>query len=185
MVAQMQYNLTSLPTWVASDGTHVENYDGYPRWSGRRQMARGTGFENPPAIGTRVLVNFNGFGLGTVRGYFVEHGWLGLYVHVDKRPDWHVKQNPGDRDPMVFGVEVFVAPAVLLGRPKGGWKRHVALEGHDTALCGFKAKAWITLTNDLAPNGNGHGCPKCLAHPSASYLAYFTNQLAAQRGVSC
>ena len=82
----------------------VENYgqgDLIGRWSG------GKNFPAPPRIGERVQIDMNGFGPGTVVGYFVETGWLGVEVKVDQRPDWHLKQN-GDRhpNPLVFGSEL-------------------------------------------------------------------------------
>lgn len=60
-----------------------------------------------PQIGDRVIVTFNGFGPGTVVGFFVESGYVGLEVRVDKRPDWHIRQN-GDRHPhpLCFGAEI-------------------------------------------------------------------------------
>jgi hypothetical protein len=61
-----------------------------------------------PARGERIIVNFNGFGEGVVRGYFIEDGYLGVYVEPDVAPEWWDK-NHGD-DPvvccMVFGAEL-------------------------------------------------------------------------------
>lgn len=63
-----------------------------------------------PAIGARVNVKINGMGPGTVIGYFVEpepdNGWLGVKVTLDKRPDWHVRQNPDRPFTLVFGAEI-------------------------------------------------------------------------------
>ena len=77
------YNLSSVP-----EG----------KWSGKGPI---------PAIGDRVHINFNSFGSGTVRGYFVEEEWIGVEVECDQRPEWHVRQN-GDRHPhpLVFGAEL-------------------------------------------------------------------------------
>lgn len=68
------------------------------RWSGSKPI---------PAIGERVHINLNGFGSGTVRGYFIEEGWVGVEVECDQRPEWHLKQN-GDRHshPLVCGAEL-------------------------------------------------------------------------------
>lgn len=60
----------------------------------------------PPKIGSRVKVNFNGFGAGEVSHYFIENGWLGVYVRLDKQPDWHKKQNGAAKLVMVFGAEL-------------------------------------------------------------------------------
>lgn len=58
----------------------------------------------PPAIGARVKVNFNGFGAGTVVGYFIEEHYLGLEVTVDEQPAWH--RNQGGTNPIhIFGPE--------------------------------------------------------------------------------
>lgn len=66
------------------------------------------GFDAPPAIGERVEVTMNGFGPGTVVGYFVESGFIGIEVKVDNRPDWHRKQDPTNKHPhpLVFGSEI-------------------------------------------------------------------------------
>lgn len=93
------------------------NPDGSPgarlvgQWSGTKGCA------TLPAIGSRVLINFNQFGPGVVLGYFVEAGYLGLVVKCDNRPAWHVKQN-GDKHPFshVFGAEV--SPAEVQGGAK-------------------------------------------------------------------
>lgn len=67
-----------------------------------------------PNIGDRVVVRINNLGVGTVQAYFIEQGWLGVYVRLDNPPSWWVKQveqsNKGfGRLPgctMVFGAEV-------------------------------------------------------------------------------
>ena len=61
----------------------------------------------PPTIGTRVNVIMNGFGPGVVESYFIEHGFLGVRVRPDVRPEWHIKQNGPDRNYcLVFGTEI-------------------------------------------------------------------------------
>lgn len=112
------YELDLLPGWRPSNPSdHAENaprpYCDLPRWSGKSD--NGT-LPVPPAIGDRVVVNFNGFGVGTVTGYFVEHGWLGCHVRCDHPPLWWKEQNSADRErqrmpieyrgPMVFGNEL-------------------------------------------------------------------------------
>lgn len=78
------------------------------QWSGKGALA------TPPAVGSRVVINFNQFGAGVVKGYFVEDCYLGVIVECDNRPAWHVKQC-GDAHPFpyVFGAEL---------RPEGGAK---------------------------------------------------------------
>ena len=87
------YNLNHCPDWLPM--SYSNNKAAGPFWSGENP---------PPAIGSRVKVRFNGFGDGTVTGYFLEEGFLGLEVAVDKQPDWHIKQ--GGTNPIcVFGAE--------------------------------------------------------------------------------
>jgi len=76
-------------------------------------------FPEPPAVGTRVHVRFNRLGVGTVQGYFVEHGWLGVHVLPDARPQWHIDQNGLEKNYyLVFGNEI--APVVAATLPEGG-----------------------------------------------------------------
>jgi hypothetical protein len=93
------YNLTECPTWRPYTDGSADDPTLAPYWAPRT-------FNAPPAIGTRVYVFMNKFGLGTVTGYFTEHGFLGVHVRPDVRPGWHVKKNP-DRDVIcVFGSEI-------------------------------------------------------------------------------
>lgn len=48
--------------------------------------AKWTGDTNPPKVGDRVFVRMNSIGVGTVLGFFVEEGFLGVYVLPDKIP---------------------------------------------------------------------------------------------------
>lgn len=72
------------------------------RWSNATQL---------PQIGDRVQVTFNKLGDGTIIAFFEEHGFIGVVVKPDQRPDWHVKQN-GDTHPnyTVFGAEIKFLP---------------------------------------------------------------------------
>ena len=102
-----RYDLTSLPLPLLrpiysetkktkhGDAVLVNDGRGY-LWSGAADV---------PGIGERVRVRMNGLGLGTVTGYLVEHGWLGVRVQLDNPPDWYRKQN-GNKHAMVFGVEL-------------------------------------------------------------------------------
>lgn len=67
------------------------------KWSGKEQ---------PPKQGERVRINFNGLGDGEVVNHFVEGGWLGVRVRLDKEPDWRKKQSAAGRPAMVFGSEI-------------------------------------------------------------------------------
>lgn len=76
-----------------------------------RQGAQWSGHLNGmeiPARGEQVFVNMNGFGEGIVRGYFVEHDWLGVYVEPLVPPKWWLEQNAADpcQCCMVFGIEI-------------------------------------------------------------------------------
>ncbi len=61
-----------------------------------------------PNIGARVSIDFNNFSEDTVVAYFFECDFIGIEVHVDKRPDWHLKQCKERTHPLVFGAEVTV-----------------------------------------------------------------------------
>jgi hypothetical protein len=54
------------------------------KWSGKKP---------PPAIGTKVKVTMNSLGPAIVRGYFIEHNWLGINVQFLKPPKWWKEQN--------------------------------------------------------------------------------------------
>jgi hypothetical protein len=88
-----------LPTFIITERhlLPMEDHGERGKWSNPKP---------PPDIATRVNVNFNGFGLGTVVDYFIEGGWLGLEVEIDKQPDWHRKQNGPQKVIRVFGLEV-------------------------------------------------------------------------------
>lgn len=105
------YGMAELPLWIprSEENAEYKATEVLPRWSG------GKGLEQPPALGTRINASMNGFGQGVVVAYFVEHGWLGIEVAVDKRPDWHVKQTkasdtPDRFNPLLFGSEVEALP---------------------------------------------------------------------------
>jgi len=109
-VLAAEYELLALPEWRRAveadfaDG-HDEDAPGPALWSGKA---------DPPAIGARVEVFMNGFGPAVVRGYFVEHRWLGLYVTCDNPPAWWVEQTKREKParvapwigPLVFGLDL-------------------------------------------------------------------------------
>jgi hypothetical protein len=67
------------------------------KWSGKMPV---------PEVGDRINVRMNGFGPSTVMGYLPLHGWLGLAVRPDVRPDWLIKQDPERHVILVFGAEI-------------------------------------------------------------------------------
>ena len=66
-----------------------------------RYLENGLRWSNPtmdiPAIGDRVRVIFNGFGIGTVRGYHQFGEDLFVRVQPDKYPEWYNQQHHGLR----------------------------------------------------------------------------------------
>jgi hypothetical protein len=98
----------TLPLWQKAiwDGDTVLNGGPAPRWSSDLAV--------PPPIGTRVRVNFNEFGYGNVVKYFIESGWLGVVVKIDKQPAWHLKQNGPDTRILCFGTEIELVPITTL-----------------------------------------------------------------------
>jgi hypothetical protein len=90
----------SLPAWGRHDAADGEKPAEIAAWSGAE------GFD-PPAIGDRVIARDKAWGEGTVTGYFLEEGWLGLIVRYDAPPERWLKKN-GDQSCPVhqFGAEV-------------------------------------------------------------------------------
>lgn len=70
-------------------------------WSGKMQV---------PAVGESVYVLLWNYGLAKVTGYFVEHGWVGLHVDLDKP----AKRGPrkGATEALVFGCDLAHADVV-------------------------------------------------------------------------
>lgn len=68
-------------------------------WSGRGE---------PPDIGSNVNIRINSIGAGTVTGYTVYKGYLGVMVKAEEssRPSWHRAQNPDNQPALVFGAEL-------------------------------------------------------------------------------
>lgn len=67
-----------------------------------------TGVGDPPRFGDRVTVTINRLGPGTVTGYAVVEGYLGVMIKVDDdtRPEWHKTQNPKNQPSLAFGPEI-------------------------------------------------------------------------------
>ena len=73
------------------------------QWSGRGLPV--------PALGTRVQVNLNGIGAGTVIGYYHAENWLGVVVEADQMPDWYRQANPtANNVAKVFGIDLIPRP---------------------------------------------------------------------------
>ena len=58
-----------------------------------------------PAVGEIVNVRVNSIGKSRVLKYFVEHGFLGLFVQPLDPPQWYIKQNGADEPCHVFPAE--------------------------------------------------------------------------------
>ena len=69
------------------------------KWSGKTQ---------PPELGASVHVTMNNLGPGTIKGYFIEEGWLGVLIELRNPPDWWKKQNAKEpqRQAYIFGTEL-------------------------------------------------------------------------------
>lgn len=67
-----------------------------------------------PKIGEKVRINFNKLGSGIVKGYFIEHGYVGVLVKLDNPPEWKKKQHPPGSKyhgvAHVFGAEIKEKP---------------------------------------------------------------------------
>jgi hypothetical protein len=79
-----------------------------------------SGVGDIPQVGTRVYVAMNGWGWGTVTGYFKDGRegceWIGLLIKPEVNPSWRVsKGNPLPDKIHIFGAE--------LGEPKASTTR--------------------------------------------------------------
>lgn len=74
-----------------------------------------TGVGEPPAVGEKVYIRINQLGFGTVTGYAVAEGYLGVLVQVDEatRPAWSKKSNPENLPGLTFGTELRASLATL------------------------------------------------------------------------
>jgi hypothetical protein len=86
--------LTECPTWTPNTENAPE---GVAKWSGNG---------SPPWLGDTVDVTMNSLGKGTVKGFFVQSGFLGVGVELKSPPEWYKKQNNGNPIARVFGAEV-------------------------------------------------------------------------------
>lgn len=91
------YGVKILPKWKSFDPDADKPNEGtYALWSGNQ-----SDYEIPPAIGERVNVDVNKIGPGVVESYFVEAGFLGVNVVLDKPIPWNDCKNA-----MSFGCEI-------------------------------------------------------------------------------
>jgi hypothetical protein len=86
--------LTECPTWTHNT---EDAPDGVARWSGNG---------SPPWLGDTVNVTVNSLGKGIVKGFFVQHGFLGVGVEIESPPEWYTKQSNGNPIARVFGLEM-------------------------------------------------------------------------------
>jgi hypothetical protein len=101
-----QYGLTDLPEGIVLRTEENSGDESVIKWSGCYPI---------PQIGQSVRINFNTLGTGVVESYFVEHGYCGVTVRLDKEPEWKIKQHKGTKHAgiaMVFGLEITLLPRV-------------------------------------------------------------------------
>ncbi len=92
-------HVSTFPAHIYDRDKPIEN----TRWSGTMPL---------PSKGDRVFVRINTLGPGTIRGFFMEHGYLGVYVNLENPPETYLRQNGGANIPtMVFGSEIQPIPA--------------------------------------------------------------------------
>ncbi len=87
---------------LVPDGTSFRKLlDAGYKWSGNYT----------PEIGKPVGINFNELGTGKIGRFFLENGYIGIVVHLDKPPKWWMQQNgkrfmdDGKFYSTVFGAE--------------------------------------------------------------------------------
>lgn len=60
-----------------------------------------------PALGDKVTISFNELNTGTVVGYQVTSGYLGVWVQLDKNPAWRERAGYSIEAPaLVYGAEI-------------------------------------------------------------------------------
>jgi hypothetical protein len=101
------YGLLELPAYQAIDIHAKQQIDETMAYDPTKPLKWGAtpDFPKPPAIGTRVFINFNQFGHGSVLAYFTEYGWIGAMVKLEVQPEWHKKQG-NEPNALVFGIEI-------------------------------------------------------------------------------
>lgn len=103
-----RYGLREIPKWAF----YGKDYD-HELWEMGHAMWSGEG--GPPDIGERVHVWMNQFNWCIVQGYFIESGYLGLYLRPTRPPAWWTRQIRAIPDrhlsafpnaAMIFGAEL-------------------------------------------------------------------------------
>ena len=94
-------DLTELPQNIVARSEENKKDRTIIKWSGAFPI---------PSIGDNVTISFNGLGTDQILSYFIEHGFLGVYVKLDNPPAWHRQQHsPGSKfrgKALVFGNEL-------------------------------------------------------------------------------
>lgn len=99
-MSSVAYELQNLPEGIVARTEENAKDKSILKWSGVFPI---------PQIGDSVSINFNELGTGKVESYFVEHGFVGIKVALDKEPEWKKKQHAGTKHAgiaMVFGREI-------------------------------------------------------------------------------
>lgn len=83
--------------YIASADNKIGDRPDELKWSGTKP---------PPAVGEIVRCRVNNIGKVKVKGYFTEHGWLGVLSDALEPPEWFTKQNGSDTTCHLFGAEM-------------------------------------------------------------------------------
>lgn len=158
-----QYELTDLPEGIVLCDEGNQHDESIIKWSGSYPI---------PQIGSSVKINFNELGTGKVEGYFTEHGYCGVYVRLDKAPDWKVKAHKGTRYEgiaMVFGQETSLIhdPDEAINRLEKENERNVGLPPNPQEIS-FHSDCTVTIWNPHTKS------PLRTNNPSQAALATLT-----------
>lgn len=93
----------SLLKWAGSPD-QCPRFAGFPTRAGLPAGLSWSGKGEVPAIGTRVYIHMNGFGLAEVKAYFHAEGYLGVICQPDKMPAWLAAH--GVTQGHFFGIEL-------------------------------------------------------------------------------
>lgn len=75
-------------------------------WPNESLEIKWTGSGSVPRIGDRVQTYLNNMGPGTVTGYFVEHGFLGVTISLERPPEWFTAQSTTGSTGYFFGLDL-------------------------------------------------------------------------------
>lgn len=99
-------NASSQIECIGQEPVSKENQKQLPVYRAYGYQGKWSGPFLPPALRSRVKINFNGLGSGEVLSYFSESGFLGIRVKLDKEPNWRKKQSAAGKPAMIFGSEI-------------------------------------------------------------------------------